>query len=263
MKRSRDTNLVLLLVSVVTALTSISVDAQQRDFFSSPKNLQVLPKDISPSELDSQMRRFKLALGVECSHCHVGTDDRRLTDFDFPSDAKDPKRIAREMVRMVAAINTMVSSLNRAPGHQAVEVTCVTCHRGHFRPLMIKDVLAASYAEHDGNIDAVIAKYRELRDKNYGGFAFDFGEFPVSALAFTLNRQGQPEDAIKLQKMNMEYHPDSPNIPSGMGFIYRQAGQLELAADAFRKSLEIDPEGRWVARQLVEVEELLAEMESP
>jgi tetratricopeptide (TPR) repeat protein len=259
----RSTILIRLLVFVITALSSVSIDAQQRDFFSSPKNLQVLPKDISPSELDSQMRRFKLALGVECSHCHVGVDDRQLEDFDFPSDSKEPKRIARDMLRMVAAINAMVSSLNRGPGHQAVEVTCVTCHRGYVRPLMMKDVLVASYAEHDGNIDAVIAKYREMRDKYYGGFAFDFGEFPVSALAFTLNNEGQSEDAIELQKMNMKYHPDSPNIPSGMGFIYRQAGELELAADVFRKSLEIDPEDRWVAGQLAEVEELLAEMENP
>jgi tetratricopeptide (TPR) repeat protein len=260
---TRRTILVLSLVAVVTALTSVSADAQQRDFFSNPKNLQVLPKDISPTELDSQMRKFKLALGVECSHCHVGTDDRGLSDFDFPSDTKETKRIARQMVGMVAVINAMVSSIDRGPGHQAVEVTCVTCHRGNFRPVMMKDVLAVSYAEHDGNIDAVIAKYRELRDQNYGGFAFDFGEFPVSALAFTLNSQGQPEDAIKLQKMNMEYHPESPNIPSGMGFIYRQAGELELAADAFRKSLEINPDGRWAARQLVEIEELLAEKEDP
>ena len=48
-----------------------------------------------------------------------------------------------------------------------------------------------------------------------------------------------------------------------MGFIYRQTGELELAADVFRKSLEIDPEGRWVAGQLAEVEELLTEMENP
>ena len=160
---------ILGLVLTLTLITSVSVDAQQQDLFSSPENLQVLPEDISPSELDSQMRRFKLALGVECSHCHVGTDDRGLTDFDFPSDAKETKRIAREMVRMVAAINAMVSSLDRGPGHQAVEVTCVTCHRGNFRPVMMKDVLAASYDEHNGNIDAVIAKYRELRDQNYGG----------------------------------------------------------------------------------------------
>ena len=251
------------LSAVVLALTSDPVNAQQRDIFSDPKNLQVLPGDISPDKLDGQMRRFKLALGVECSYCHVGTDDRHLTDFDFAADAKEPKRIAREMVKMVAAINAMVSGLGREPGYQPVEVTCVTCHRGNSRPLMIKDVLAATYAEHDGDIGAVIAKYRELRDKHYGGFAYDFGEFPVSAFAFTLNSQGRPEDAIKLQKMNMEYHPASPNIPSGMGFIYRQAGQLKLAADAFRKSLEIDPEGRWVARQLVEVEEMLAHKENP
>jgi hypothetical protein len=126
----------------------------------------------------------------------------------------------------------MVSSLNRGPDHQAVGVTCVTCHRGYVRPLMMKDVLGASYAEHDGNIDAVIAKYREMRDKYYGGFAFDFGDFPVSALAFTLNNEGQ-------------------------------SGELELAADVFRKLPKIDPEGRWVAGQLAEVKELLAEMENP
>ena len=252
---------ILGLVLTLTLITSVSVDAQQQDLFSSPENLQVLPEDISPSELDSQMRRFKLALGVECSYCHVGTDDRGLTDFDFPSDAKETKRIAREMVRMVAVINAMVSSLNRGPGHQAVEVTCVTCHRGSFRPLMMKDVLANTYAEHAGNIDAVIARYLDLRQKNYGGFAYDFGEFPVSAFAFALNDQGQPEDAIKLQKMNSGFHPDSPNIPSGMGFIYRQEGQFDLAVGAFRKSLEIDPDGRWAASQLAEVEKLIAEKE--
>ena len=148
------TLLVFLLGSIAAGLTSASVDAQQRDFFLDPENLQVLPGDISPSELDSQMRRFKLALGVECSHCHVGTDDRRLTDFDFPSDAKEPKRVAREMLRMVAAINGMVSSINRGPGHQVVAVACVTCHRGHFRPVMIKDVLATYSLRYGVHISA-------------------------------------------------------------------------------------------------------------
>jgi tetratricopeptide (TPR) repeat protein len=78
-----------------------------------------------------------------------------------------------------------------------------------------------------------------------------------------LNTEGHPDDAIKLQKMNEEFHPDSPNIPSGMGFIYREAGQLELAAAAFEKSLKIDPSGRWVARQLAEVKEVLADKLEP
>jgi hypothetical protein len=247
------------LVLVISPLSS----AQQRNVFVEPKNLQVLPKDITPDELASQMRQFKLALGVECSHCHVGTDNRGFTDFDFVADTKETKRIAREMWNMVNAINGMVSGLNRGPDHKAIEVNCVTCHRGNSRPVMMKDVLVETYAKTDGDIDEVIAQYRELRDEHYGGFAFDFGEFPVSAFAFTLNTQGHPEDAIKLQTVNEEYHPDSPNIPAGMGFIYRQAGQLELAAEAFRRSLKIDPSGRWAARQLEEVEDLLAKSKDP
>jgi tetratricopeptide (TPR) repeat protein len=244
---------------MMTLIPTLAFSQQQKDVFADPKNLQVLPQDISSADLASQMRQFKLALGVECSHCHQGTDNRSYSDFDFAADVKETKRIAREMLRMVSAINGMVTGLNRGVDHKAVEVSCVTCHRGNSRPVMMKDVLADTYAENDGDIDAVIAKYQELRVKHYGGFAFDFGEFPVSALAFTLNTQGQPQDAIKLQKMNTEFHPDSPNIPSGMGFIYRQTGQLELAAGAFRRSLEINPKGRWVAGQLAEVEKLLSE----
>ena len=251
----------VIALLVLTATSSPVFAQQQSDMFADPKNLQVLPQNISPTALASQMRKFKLALGVECSHCHEGTDNRRFSDFDFAADTKETKRIAREMFHMVTAINGMVSGLERGPDHKTVAVNCVTCHRGNSRPIMMKDLLAETYSSNDGDIDAVITTYQELREKHYGGFAFDFGEFPVSALAFTLNTEGHPEDAIKLQKMNEGYHPDSPNIPSGMGFIYRQADQLELAAEAFRRSLKADPTGRWVARQLSEVEELLSEKE--
>ena len=249
---------IIIAFIVTSTITCAVIAQQQRDVYANPKNLQVLPKDISRDELASQMRMIKLALGVECSHCHKGSDNRSYSDFDFASEVKDTKRIAREMMRMVPVINAMVSQFNRSPDHKVVEVSCVTCHRGNNRPVMMKDVLVNTYAEHDDNIDAAIAKYHELREKNYGGFAFDFGEFPVSAFAFQLNREGQAEDAIKLQKMNAEFHPNSPNIPAGMGFIYRKAGQLELAAGAFRRSLEIDSTGRWVARQLAEVEKELS-----
>lgn len=247
----------ILLTILLTSTIACVVNAQQRDIYADPSNLTILPKDITPAELASVMRKYKLALGVECSHCHEGTDNRSYSDFDFASDIKETKRIAREMSHMVTAINGMVSGLDRASDHKQVEVTCVTCHRGNFRPEMVKDILVDTYAEEDNNIVAVIAKYIELREKYHGGFAFDFGEFPVSGFAFQLNTDGHPQDAIKLQKMNARFHPDSPNIPSGMGFIFRQAGQLELAAEAFRKSLEIDPDGRWAAKQLAELEELL------
>jgi hypothetical protein len=48
-----------------------------------------------------------------------------------------------------------------------------------------------------------------------------------------------------------------------MGFIFRETGQLEHAIAAFEKSLNIDPSGRWVVRQLAEIREMLAEKQEP
>ncbi len=249
---------------LIALAVSVSVVAQQgRDIYANPGNLKILAKDISSAELAATMRNFSLGLGVECSHCHDGNDEQSLAEFDFAADVKEPKAVAREMLKMVASINATVTGLNRGPDHQPVEVACVTCHRGQFRPRMIEDVLEATLAEHDGDIDAVIAKYRELREKYYGGFTFDFGEFPVSGFAFGLSGKGRPEDAIKLLQMNAEYHPESPFIQSGIGFIHHDAGRLELAAEGYRRALKLNPDDRWAAGQLREVEKLLAEKQQP
>src|SRR5262245_46075073 len=56
------------------------------------------------------------ALGVECSHCHIGSDlaDARKPTFDF----------ARRMERMVDGIND-------GPLKGIGSVRCWSCHRGH------------------------------------------------------------------------------------------------------------------------------------
>jgi hypothetical protein len=63
---------------------------------------------------------MRASLGVGCTHCHV--------DFDhFESDANRVKQTAREMMRMVEALNR-----ERFEGER--RVTCNTCHRGQPRP---------------------------------------------------------------------------------------------------------------------------------
>ena len=42
------------------------------------ENLKVLPKRTTPEQLRSAMMGFTRALGVRCSHCHVG-EDRKST----------------------------------------------------------------------------------------------------------------------------------------------------------------------------------------
>ena len=41
------------------------------------------------------MRNFASGLGVRCDHCHVGGNPDTLEGFDFASDAKEAKQVAR------------------------------------------------------------------------------------------------------------------------------------------------------------------------
>jgi hypothetical protein len=69
-----------------------------------PKNLKVLPADLPMRAVRDTMSSFARALGVRCTHCHVGTDGQPQT-MDFAADDKPEKEKAREMMRMATAIN--------------------------------------------------------------------------------------------------------------------------------------------------------------
>src|SRR5688500_6532353 len=86
---------------VVLLLAGAGLQAQQAP----PKNLQVLPKTMSRQEVTQIMRGFTRGLGVRCQHCHVG-EGNDLSKFDFASDAKPTKEIARRMMLMSTDINT-------------------------------------------------------------------------------------------------------------------------------------------------------------
>ena len=97
------------------------------------KNLKVFPKDISRADLLSNMKFFSQSLGVRCSHCHVGEEGKPLSTFDFASDAKEKKQIARKMLAMAHRINSQNFDQAEDPG--VLKVTCYTCHRGSTKPL--------------------------------------------------------------------------------------------------------------------------------
>lgn len=96
-----------------------------------PKNLQVLPKDISNKDLIATMRGYTAALGVECSFCHA--ENPQTHRIDFASDANPHKNTARIMIRMLNEINTkyLATADQDAPVKSA---TCGTCHRGNALP---------------------------------------------------------------------------------------------------------------------------------
>ena len=58
-----------------------------------PKNLQVLPKEMDGRQVMGVMRGFTQALGVRCVYCHVpGANEQDLSTFDFASDEKATRR---------------------------------------------------------------------------------------------------------------------------------------------------------------------------
>ena len=83
------------------------------------KNIQVI-KDIRQDELFPSMRYITAALGVRCDFCHVPDH--------FEKDDKPEKARAREMMKMMFAINT-----DNFKGRR--QVTCFTCHRGNEHPV--------------------------------------------------------------------------------------------------------------------------------
>lgn len=94
------------------------------------QNIQVLPKDWTRQQVQQYMRTFTAALGVECSHCHVGTPQERAKD-DNPK-----KLLARKMLQMTMAINNdLLKGVGEPAADGAPKVTCFTCHRGVLKPL--------------------------------------------------------------------------------------------------------------------------------
>lgn len=113
------------------------------------KNLRVLPHDITRDQLLATMRTFTRSLGVKCNFCHVVTATEPKEELDFPSDAKEEKRIARVMIQMTQQINgAWMDRVEQAEGPKNAaaaapggpdepRVGCWTCHRGHSEPEMM------------------------------------------------------------------------------------------------------------------------------
>jgi hypothetical protein len=98
-------------------------------------NLKVLPKDISPEDLDKVMDNFKAALGVKCTFCHAPSKDSTNQHPDFASDDKPEKNIARKMMKMTTRINRKYFSYSKnEQGESLPVVECMTCHHGHEHP---------------------------------------------------------------------------------------------------------------------------------
>ena len=188
------------------------------------RNLRVLPSDIRVDSLVSLMAGFTRALGVRCTHCHLGQETQPLAEYDFVSDDKATKRMARAMLRMVEQINLEHLAGLESRSEPAVRVECFTCHRGAREPRTLQSVLLLAYDA--GGADSAIAAYRVLREREYGRAVFDFGEVALADVATAVASRDQHADAERLAALNVEMNAKS-------AFAKRQHGSFALGI-AFR-----------------------------
>ena len=210
-------------------------------------NLSVLDEDISRGELVGIMRQYAGALGVRCNYCHLGDDPNDFTGYDFASDERDPKVVARGMMEMVDQINEHL--LPAAGRGGDVVVGCKTCHGGVAIPMEIDDLLLRTVEEE--GVDAAITEYRQLREEYYGRAAYDFGQGPVNTAAETLGRQEALEEALAVIRLNTrEFHTEEPFPLVLEAGILMGMDDREGAIRALERAVELDPDSEFLRAQL-------------
>lgn len=230
-------------VILLVLLVSSTARAQQGPFPPQKlENLKVFPKDIPVRTLLDTMQSFTRALGVRCTYCHVGEEGQPLSSFDFKSDQKPEKNKARDMLRMVGAING--EYLAKLPSRRSpqINVACVTCHRGVALPRSLQQVVLMAYDS--AGADSAISVYRTLRERYYGRASYDFGEAALADVGAALRTRGKTADALRFYLLNTEMSPNSAFAFSQAAGAQLAAGDTASAVRNLQKALSINPNDR-------------------
>jgi hypothetical protein len=226
-------------VALFSLLVAMPVQAQNRFPPDSVVNLKVLPRTMTPREVVNVMRGFSIALGVRCTHCHVGEEGQPLTSYDFPSDERRGKQVAREMLKMTQAINEQtIAKLPERPD-TSLQVTCATCHRGVSRPVPLDRIILQ--ATMSSGADSAVRTYRALRGAYYGRAAYDFGEATLVTASQQLAQQRRFDEALVLLNLDNEFYPRGAELMLATGDVHRAKGDTTSAVKAYRETLVRDP----------------------
>lgn len=242
-----------LLLALILCTASSNLLSQQWQFPDKLKNSSVLPKNTTSKELGAIMRGFTSALGVRCAYCHVGEEGKDLKEYDFVSDAKPAKTKARTMIKMVDAVNEQyLSQLSKETSH-GLKVSCVTCHHGVPVPMSLEDRLKKTFDS--SGLDSTIKEYRALRERFYGGDAYNFKEGTLLRLADKIFEDStQRPAAFEIVRLNIELYPSFPFSYAHLGSWYDDMKNVPLAIENYRKALSFIPNNEFLKKRIAELE---------
>jgi len=242
-----------LLLALILCTASGSLLSQQWQFPDKLKNSSVLPKNITSKELGATMRGFTSALGVRCTYCHVGEEGKDLKTYDFPSDARPAKAKARTMIKMVDAANDQYLSQLSKETSYGIRVSCVTCHHGIPVPMPLEDVLKNTFDR--SGLDSTVKEYRALREKYYGGNAYNFKEGTLLRLADKIFEDStQRQAAFAIVRLNIELYPSFPFSYAHLGSWYDDMKNIPLAIENYKKALSFIPNNEFLKKRIAELE---------
>ena len=248
-----------IVVASLLLATSIAISAQGQGAGAGQPNgftnLQVWPADTPRAVVLNFMNAFNRSLGIECNYCHVQTNGR----FDFASDEKREKRVARKMILFRDSINVELAAIVDKPvtaGPTSVEarpgaptrVLCASCHHGLPIPAPLGEVI--SEAEKTGGVNAGLAKFKELRAKFYGGQQYDFTDYALVGIATTALNQKRPDDAMKYLEANLEYFPKSSQTYQAIAQVKNAKGDKAGAIKDLETAMQLNPQNNQAKNQL-------------
>jgi hypothetical protein len=227
------------LTFLAPLVVAFSASAQAPGHFppDSLVNTKIIPRSTPVIQVIGAMRNFSTDLGVRCQFCHIGQEGQPLERFDFASDEKRTKLVARQMMSLVAEINRRIDTVPAGPMSR-LQVTCQTCHRGVSRPATLATVMVEAATA--AGADSAIRAYRALKERYGGRDAYDFGESSLNSAAFRLGRANRVDDGLALLNFNAGMFTASSGLEVFRGNLLLMRGDTAGAAAAFREAVTRD-----------------------
>ena len=184
------------------------------------KNVQLLKK-IPAKELMDTMGFFAAATGLNCVQCHVEESGGNWAKY---ADDTPLKQTARKMILMVNTINQSFFAGRRV-------VTCVSCHRGASRPIVIPD-LAEQYGEpHLREPDEILQQDANApaADQIFSKYIQALGGAQRLATVKTFVAKGNSQGYDDYEKYPAEIYAKAPGERTVI--VHAESGERRLSYD--------------------------------
>jgi CubicO group peptidase (beta-lactamase class C family) len=139
--------------------------------------------------------------------------------------------------------------------------------RGGLLDAIINDIIAViydkpvtmpkplpAYALYDSleksNVETAIAYYRTLKKTKQSNYNFITIENDLNNLGDFLTSRKRLKEAIEIYQLNVEENPSSSDVYSAYATALQKDNQKEEAIRNFKKSLELNPDNKYVADQI-------------